>query len=103
MRRLLRHGVRFATPLGRVVWLPISSRRGRILFVIGRAVARKSTDRNRLKRRLDAAVLDNRGNGHPTVDAAVLVSPSLATAPPRVLTLLVGDLLRRLQALSRVR
>lgn len=56
VQRLFSRGRRFSDALGRVVWLGVPSlREAAVLFVVSRAVAKKSTVRNRLRRQLREA------------------------------------------------
>lgn len=91
LQHILKIGYRLATPLGKAVCIPPPRGAGRILFVISKAVAKKSPQRHRIKRQLDSWVLRE---GKPALhhrDIVVFVSPAAATEPPR-------DLRRRARA-----
>lgn len=88
----LRFGRRSQTPLGRVTILrPGRGASARVLFAISRRVAKKSTARNRLKRRLDEWARPHLYVGGP--DIVVHIDPRVNDLTPKELTgLLAGAL-----------
>src|SRR3989338_8701945 len=85
VKRLLRYGRKYTTGLGRVFIAQAIAARGRILFVVSTAVAKKSTDRNKIKRRLGEWTRVDGPEFLNRVDAAVLVSKEAAGLPKKAL------------------
>lgn len=50
--QLMKHGRRTQTPLGQVLFAPAPAGQGRVLFVVPLRAAKKSSQRNLLRRRL---------------------------------------------------
>ena len=85
VKRLLRYGRKHITGLGRIFIVPATAARGRVLFVVPNAAAKKSTDRNKIKRRLDEWMRADRPAFLSRVDAVVLVSKEAAGLPGKTL------------------
>ena len=81
LRHLLNAGRRFRTPLGTAVTTPSPRGRGRILFVVSKAVAKKSSARHRIKRQLDAWAMEQVQKFLSQRDIVVFVSPAAAASP----------------------
>ncbi|MBI4132525.1 MAG: ribonuclease P protein component [Candidatus Sungbacteria bacterium] len=80
LRRLLRVGRRFRTPLGTAIAVPSPRGCGRVLFVISKAVAKKSTVRHRIKRQLDAWAAEYAKELLSGRDIVVFISPAAAAS-----------------------
>lgn len=85
VREMLAHGRRMPTPLGRFVLGRAAQRTGRIFVVVSRAVARRSTARNRLRRQLREWARREELGGRFGRDAVLLVRPDAATLTRRAL------------------
>lgn len=82
VKRLIQRGRRFRSVLGLVSWLPSPVRRGQLLFIVSSKVSKKSTVRNRLRRRLhewarQSKIVEGLGK-----DAVILVGPGAAALSP---------------------
>lgn len=99
---VLSRGRRVDTPLGRVSVRRLPAGRGRILFVVPAAVAKRSTTRHRIKRQLDAWVLGGGLGALGRFDIVVRVDRSAASASGRALRALAeGMRLALVRALTR--
>lgn len=95
IRRVIETGVRIATPLGRIVAAPAPDGQGRILFAVSKAVSKKSSERNRIKRRLDEWARLNRVPGLDRWDIVAFVSPNSVLLPAKSLRLLAQEMATR--------
>lgn len=66
------------SPIGRITARPAEPDGGRILFVVSKRVSKKSTERNRIKRRLGEWARQQFGTQGRTHDVVVFVNPLLA-------------------------
>lgn len=78
------------TPLGSAAVAPIvDGESGRVLFVVSSRVARKSSERHQIKRRLDGWVLAR--GGVRRSDVVISVSPEAARATQKELERRAGE------------
>lgn len=96
--RIIRNGQRLRLPLGRVSILPASGPIGRILFVVPKAVSKKSTVRNRIRRILVAWARERNVGALLGRDLVVFVDPALAGASPRAIRSEAEAMAERLMA-----
>lgn len=78
VKRLLRYGRKYTAGLGRIFVAPAVAAHGRILFVVPNAAAKKSTDRNKIKRRLNEWARAGGLEFLSRADAVVLVGKEAA-------------------------
>lgn len=69
------NGRRFFNPVARVAFLPARRAGGRAAFVVSAKVSKKSSERNRLKRRLSEMVRLATKNQALPADAVFMVNP----------------------------
>lgn len=100
IRNVLRFGRRLHVRLGRILIAPAGTDRGRILFIVSSAVAKKSARRNRIKRQLDEWARKKTPGCLSRHHIVVLVSREAATCSGKDLMNLAEELCRRLNALS---
>ncbi len=75
---LVRRGARIRTELGRVAWARATQGRGRILFIVSGAVARRAARRNRIRRELEEQARRGFAARASRVDVVILVDPAVA-------------------------
>ena len=98
IRAVLQHGERFRTDLGRVAWRRAKDESGRLLFVVGRAVSRKSVVRHRIQRELDGQAGRYFAERPSRRDAVIIVDPGAANLTRRLLRQSAREAIRRLEA-----
>ena len=99
--RIIRNGQRLRLPLGRVAILPAFGPIGRIFFVVPKAVSKKSTVRNRIRRILAAWARERNVGAFLGRDLVVFVDPALAGMSPRAIRGEAEALRERLAAMPR--
>lgn len=99
--RIIRNGQRMRFPLGRVAILPASGPIGRIFFVVPKAVSKKSTVRNRIRRILAAWARERNVGALLGRDLVVFVDPALVGMSPRAIRDEAEALCERLAAMPR--
>ena len=101
VHQVISHGRRFRHELGRIAWGRVPDIRGaRVLFVVSTAVAKRSTDRNRIRRQLLEAFRRQWRLEPFPVAAVVSVDRAVAGFPSRKRNLLAAGLARRLSVLA---
>lgn len=83
--RVIRSGRTLILPIGRVSSLPATGSAGRILFVVPKAVSKKSSVRNRIRRVLAAWARERNIGALLRRDIVVSVHPLLAGMSPRAI------------------
>lgn len=102
VRRVISHGRRFRHELGRVAWGRTPDiREARVLFTVSTAVARRSTERNRIRRQLTEAFRRQWRVRPFPIAAVVSVDSAVAGFPGRKRNALAAELARRLATLAR--
>lgn len=83
--RILKRGRRWRSALGLTVTEPAAGGRGRCLFIISSRVSKKSTVRNRLRRRLNEWARRENISQRLSKNVIVLVAPGAVNLQPAAL------------------